>query len=180
MSTGRIAVRYATPILELAVEKNVLDNVKADMESFISVCEENKDFSLMLKSPIIPHLKKAEILKKIFSGKVNDLTLQTFELLTRKSRENLLEAIAEEFLHLYNIKKGLAEVSVTTSIELDADMRKAFEKLAKEISGKEPLLTEKVDPEIVGGYILKLGDRQLDDSVSGQLKELKLKFSKNK
>ncbi|WP_421764070.1 ATP synthase F1 subunit delta [Ekhidna sp.] len=178
MSTGRIAVRYATPILELAVEKNVLDNVKADMESFISVCEENKDFSLMLKSPIIPHLKKAEILKKIFSGKVNDLTLQTFELLTRKSRENLLEAIAEEFLHLYNIKKGLAEVSVTTSIELDTDMRKAFEKLAKEISGKEPLLTEKVDPEIVGGYILRLGDRQLDDSVSGQLKELKLKFSK--
>lgn len=180
MSVGRIAVRYATPILELAEEKKILDSVKADMESFIAVCEESKDFSLMLKSPIIPHLRKANILKKIFTGKVNELTLQAFDVITRKSRESLLEDIAEEFLHLYNVKKGLAEVSVTTSIELDAEMRKAFEKLAKDITGKEPLLKEKVNPDIVGGYILKVGDRQIDDSVSGQLKELKLEFSKNK
>lgn len=158
----------------------MLDNVKTDMEAFLKVCEESKDFSLMLKSPIIPHLKKAEIIRKIFSGKVNELTLEAFDIVARKNRESVLENIAQEFLHLYNVKKGLEEVSVTTSIELDAEMRKAFEKLAKEISGKEPLLKEKVDPEIVGGYILKLGDRQLDDSVSGQLKELKLKFSKNK
>ncbi|MEO9483289.1 MAG: ATP synthase F1 subunit delta [Ekhidna sp.] len=180
MSAGRIAIRYATPILELAEENKVLDAVKADMESFLTVCEESRDFSLMLKSPIISHLRKADILKKVFTGKVNELTLKAFDIITRKSRENLLENIAEEFLHLYNAKKGLAEVSVTTSIELDADMRKAFETLAKEITGKEPLLTGKVNPDIVGGYILKVGDRQLDDSVSGQLKELKLKFSKNK
>ncbi|MEP1034456.1 ATP synthase F1 subunit delta [Ekhidna sp.] len=180
MSVSRIAVRYATPILELAEDKKILDAVKADMESFKAVCEESKDFSLMLKSPIIPHLRKADILKKIFSGKVNELTLQAFDIITKKNRESLLEDIAEEFLHLYNIKKGLAEVSVTTSIELDAEMKKAFEKLAKDITGKEPLLKEKVNPEIVGGYILKVGDRQIDDSVSGQLKELKLKFSKNK
>ena len=180
MSVGRIAVRYATPILELAEEKNILDAVKADMESFKAICKESKDFSLMLKSPIIPHLRKADILKRIFTGKVNELTLGAFDIITRKSREALLEDIAEEFLHLYNIKKGLAEVSVTTSVKLDADMRKAFEKLAKDITGKEPVLNEIVDENIVGGYILKAGDRQIDDSVSGQLKELKLKFSKNK
>ncbi|MEQ6168060.1 MULTISPECIES: ATP synthase F1 subunit delta [unclassified Ekhidna] len=178
MSVSRIAVRYATPILELAEEKKVLDNVKDDMESFVAVCEESRDFALMLKSPIIAHQKKAEILKKVFSGKVNELTLQAFDIITRKSRENLLEDIAAEFLHLYNVKKGLAEVSVTTSFELDDEMKKAFEKLSKEITGKEPLLSEKVDPEIVGGYILRMGDQQLDESVSGQLKDLKLKFSK--
>ncbi|WP_420576908.1 ATP synthase F1 subunit delta [Ekhidna sp.] len=180
MSVSRIAVRYATPILELAEEKKVLDNVKEDMESFINVCEESKEFTLMLKSPIIPHQRKAEILRKIFTGKVNELTLLSFDLIARKGRENMLEAIAEEFLHLYNVKKGLAEVSITTSVELDEEMRKAFEKLAKDITGMEPLLSEKVDPDIIGGYILKVGDRQLDDSVSGELKELKLKFSKNK
>lgn len=180
MSVGRIAVRYATPILELAEEKKVLDAVKSDMDSFKLICKESKDFALMLKSPIIPHLRKADILKKVFTGKVNDLTLQAFDIITRKSREALLEDIAEEFIHLYNAKKGLAEVSVTTSIELDAEMRKAFTKLAKDITGKDPILTEKVDADIVGGYILKVGDSQIDDSVSGQLKELKLKFSKNK
>ena len=180
MSAGRIAVRYAKPILELAEEKKVLDEVKSDMESFRTICEESKDFSLMLKSPIIPHLKKADILNKVFAGKVNDLTLQAFDIIARKSRESILEDIADEFLHLYNAKKGLAEVTVTTSIKLDAETKKAFEKLAKDITGKEPLLNEKVDPDIVGGYLLKIGDQQIDDSVSGQLKELKLKFSKNK
>ncbi len=179
MSVGRIAVRYATPILELAEEKQVLDAVKSDMESFKTICSENRDFALMLKSPIIPHLRKADILNKVFAGKVNDLTLQAFDIITRKSREDLLEDIAEEFLHLYNAKKGLAEVSVTTSIELDDEMRKAFTKLAKDITKKDPILTEKVDADIIGGYILKVGDSQIDDSVSGQLKELKLKFSKN-
>ncbi len=180
MSAARIAIRYATPILELAEEKKILDEVKADMESFLAVCDESKDFALMLKSPIIPHLRKADILKKVFAGKVNDLSLQAFDIITKKSRENILEDIAQEFLHLYNIKKGFSEVTVTTSMKLDAEMKKAFEKLAKEITGKKPLLKEKVNSDIVGGYILKIGDRQLDESVSGQLKELKLKFSKNK
>ena len=86
MSAGRIAARYAKPILELAEEKKVLDKVKADMESFASICKESRELSLMLKSPIIPHLKKAEILKKTFSGKYNDLTLQAFDLMTRKKK----------------------------------------------------------------------------------------------
>lgn len=177
MSAGRIAVRYAKPILELAEEKKVLDQVKDDMETFVHVCKESRDFSLMLRSPIIPHLKKAEILRKTFTGKVNELTLQAFDLITRKNRESVLESVAQEFVHLYNIKKGFSEVTVTTSFKIDATLRKTFEKLAKDVTGKDPILTEKVDPEIVGGYVLKFGDSQIDDSVRGQLKDLKLKFS---
>lgn len=177
MSDGRIAARYAKPLLELAEEQNVLDAVRADMESFVSICQTKKDFSLMLKSPIIPHFKKADILKKAFKGKYNDLTVKAFDLITRKNREGVLEAIAEEFVHLYNAKKGIAEVSVTTTFKLDEPMKKSFRTLAKKITGKEPLLTEKVDPSILGGYILKLEDKQVDDSVRGQLNELKLKFS---
>lgn len=178
MSAGRIAIRYATPIIELAEEKKLLEKVKADMEMFAGLCESDRDFALMLKSPIIPHLKKADILNKIFSGKVEALTLQAFDVITRKNRESLLAEIAEAYLHLYNVKKGLAVVSVTTSFKLDAEHKKAFEKLAKEMSGKNPILKEKVDPSIVGGYVLNLGDTQLDQSVSGQLKDLKLRFSK--
>jgi len=177
MSTGRIAARYAKPLLELAEEKKVLDQVKEDMESFYNLCQESRDFSLMLKSPIIPHLKKAEILKKAFSGKYNDLTLQAFALITKKNRENILESVAEEFVHLYNVKKGISEVSVTTTFKLDNDLRKSFEKLARDITGNKPVLSEEIDPEILGGFILKLGDKQIDDSVRGQLNELKLKFS---
>lgn len=176
MSASRIASRYAKPILELAEEKKVLDKVKDDMEGFVAICQENRDFDLMLKSPIIPHLRKAEILQKLFKGKMNALTLQAFDLIARKNRESILWNIAEEFLHLYNDRMGLQEVSVTSSIKLDAKQRKEFEKMAKEITGKEPILEEQVNEEIIGGYILNVGDRQIDQSVSGQLKNIKLKL----
>lgn len=177
MSDARIAARYAKPLLELAEEKKVLDAVKDDMDSFATICKESRDFSLMLKSPIIPHFKKADILRKTFEGRFNELTVQAFDLITRKNRENVLESIAVEFVHQYNAKKGIAEVGVTTTFKLDAGMRKSFEKLAKDITGKKPVLTEEVDPDILGGFILKLGDKQIDDSVRGQLNDLKLKFS---
>ena len=177
MSAGRIAARYAKPILELAEEKKVLDKVKADMESFASICKESRDFPLMLKSPIIPHLKKAEILKKTFSGKYNDLTLQAFDLMTRKNREDVLESVANEFLMLYNSKKGVSDVTVTTTFALDASMKKAFEKLAKEVTGNTPEMEEVIDKDILGGFIMKFEDKQIDTSVRGRLNELKLKFS---
>lgn len=179
MSNSRIASRYAKPILELAEEKKVLESVKEDMTSFVNICVESKDFSLMLKSPIIPHLKKAQILNELFKGKMNDLTLQAFSLITRKNRENLLSEIAEEFLHLYNVNKGLQEVKVTSSTKLSAEQKAEFEKLARKITGKTPLLEEVVDPEIIGGYLLKVEDRQIDQSVSGQLKDIKLKLQTN-
>lgn len=177
MSAGRIAARYAKPILDLAEEKKLLDQVKSDMDSFAAICKENRDFSLMLKSPIIPHLKKAEILKKVFKGKYNELTLQAFDLMTRKNREDVLESVADEFISLYNRKKGISNVSVTTTFALDASLKASFEKLAKEITGNSPVINEKIDKDILGGFIMKLEDKQIDDSVRGKLNELKLKFS---
>ncbi|MEM6641728.1 MAG: ATP synthase F1 subunit delta [Bacteroidota bacterium] len=178
MSEGRIAARYAKPLLNLAEEKSVLEEVKQDMDSFASLCKENRDFSLMLKSPIIPHKRKAEILKKIFEGKFSDLTLQAFDLITRKNREYLLVAIADEFLALYNLRKGIANVTVTTTFQLESDLRESFKKLATKVTGKSPNLEEEIDPDILGGYVLKFGDKQIDDSVRGRLNDLKLKFNK--
>ena len=177
MSDRRIAARYAKPLLELAEKQKVLKNVKEDLDSFVSICKESREFSLMLKSPTVPHFKKADILKKAFEGRYNDLTVQAFDLITRKNRENMLESIADEFIHLYNVKQGMMEASVTTTFKLDAPTKKSFEKLAKDITGKEPILSEIVNQDILGGYILKLGDKQIDDSVKGQLNNLKLNFS---
>lgn len=178
MSNARIAHRYARPLLELAVENKVLDAVKEDMADFAKLCEENREFLLMLRSPIIPHLKKAEILKKIFTGKSNKLTLSAFDIIARKNRENLLPEIAAEFIAEYNKKMGLQNAVVTTTFPIDAGMRKSFEQIVKEMTGSTAMLTENVDPEIIGGYVLRMGDKQLDQSISSDLKEIKLKFNK--
>ncbi len=176
MSDSRLAARYAKPILELADQKGVLEEVKEDMQQFLRLCKSNRDLYLLLKSPIVPHLRKAEILRKIFTGKLNDLTLKSFDLITRKSREKFLPQIAEAFLQKYNMKKGIQEVTLSTPVPLSDALRKDFNQLVKKISKKEPSIKEKVDPELIGGYILKMGDQQLDESIRGQLKELALKF----
>lgn len=178
MGAARIAFRYAKPLLELAEEKKVLEDVKSDLQNFSDLCQSNRDLVLTLKSPIIPHLKKAQILQLVFKGKVNNLTSSFFEIVTKKNREDLLPDIAHQFLTLYNEKLGFQEATVTTTLELDEGARQSFKKLVTDISGKKPILQEHVDPDLIGGYVLSLGDRQIDDSVSGKLKDLKLKFQK--
>lgn len=179
MSAGRIAIRYARPLLELAEEKKILDQVKADMISFKAICESDRQFVNMLRSPIIAHLKKADILRKIFKGKVSDLTLSVFDLIARKNRESVLPNLASEFLTLYNERMGIQPATVTTTIPLDGGMKKSIEKLVADASGKKPELKEKINSDIVGGFVLQLGDKQIDESISGKLNELKIKFSQS-
>jgi len=178
MSVQRIANRYAKPLLELAEEKKVLEQVKEDMDGFSALCKENREFLLMLRSPIIPHLKKAEILNSIFKGKANDLTLAAFDIITRKNRENLLAEIANEFILLYNAKMGYQEATVTTTFRIDDQLRSSFQDIVKNVTGNKAVLNEEIDKSILGGYILRMGDKQLDESISSHLKEIKLKFTK--
>lgn len=178
MSVSRIANRYAKPLLELAEDQKVVEQVKEDMDGFSSLCKENRAFLLLLRNPIIPHLKKAEILKRIFEGKANKLTLSAFDIIARKTRENLLPEIAIEFILLYNEKMGYQEATVTTTFPIDDSLRDSFQKIVKDVTGSQAVLNEEVDKSILGGYVLRMGDKQLDESISSHLKEIKLKFTK--
>lgn len=180
MVDSRAVSRYVKSLLGLAVEKNALDSVHQDMLLFSKVCEENRAFELMLKNPIIKHSKKKEILHKIFEGKVHALTIAVFDILTLKNREPLLPGIAQEFHTAYNIYKGIGRAFITTAVPLDSQLRLEFEKIVKQLSEKaEVELTEKVDKEMIGGFLLNVGDRQLDASIKNKLKALRVKFSHN-
>jgi len=179
MSEYRIASRYAKSLLELAVEKGKLEEVHADMQLLNKLADENRDFELMLKSPVVLHQKKLAILNKVFTGKVDELSLSIFQLLTKKHREEYLPLIAKEFHHMYNDHNGIAEATVTTTFALDKKTKAAFEEVVKSITKKKVELTEVVDKELIGGFVLKVGDRQIDDSVSSRLKALRVDFSKN-
>jgi F-type H+-transporting ATPase subunit delta len=177
MSSRRIALRYAKPLIDLAIEQKALDKVKADMQNFSDICTESRDFFLMLKSPIIPHLRKAEILKSIFKARAHALTLAAFDIITRKNRESILPNIAEEFVNLYNEKMGLVEATVTTTYPLEDGQRNAFREMVKSITGKEALLEEAIDKDILGGYVLRMDDRQVDESIASHLAEIRLRLN---
>jgi F-type H+-transporting ATPase subunit delta len=180
MAETRVASRYVKSLLGLAVEQNVLDQVHNDMLSFSKVVKSNRDFALMLRNPIIKHDKKREILEKIFTGKVNKLTMAIFDIITSKNREPLLPAIAEEFHHAYNVYKNVGEATVTTAVPLDAELRAEIETIVKKLSSKKDVeIKEKVDADMIGGFVLNVGDRQIDASIKNKLKALKVKFSEN-
>lgn len=180
MVDSRAASRYVKSLLGLAIEQKALDNVHNDMVFFAKVVDENKNFALMLRNPVIPHDKKNEILSRIFKGKVHSLTMSFFDIITRKNREPLLPSIAKEFHTQYNEYKGISKATVTSAVPLDAGLRAEFETLVKKYSElKQVELIEKVDPSMIGGFVLKVGDRQIDASLSNKLKALKIKFSQN-
>ncbi len=178
MSEFRVASRYAKSLLDLAKDKSLLEELHQDMLLFSSVVNENRDFALMLKNPVIPNEKKADILNKIFEGKVHPVTLTFFDIITRKSREMYLPAMATEFHKQYNLLHDIGMASVTTVFKLDQPLREDFKELVTHYTGKtEVELEEEIDEELIGGYLLKLEGKQVDESLKGKLKELSLKFN---
>ncbi|MFZ6009658.1 MAG: ATP synthase F1 subunit delta [Bacteroidota bacterium] len=180
MTESRAASRYVKSLLGLAIEQNVLEQVHNDMQLFDRVVTENKPFALMLQSPVIRHDKKRTILEKLFKGKVHPLTMAILDIITRKNREPLLATIAKEFHIAYNEHKGIGKATITTAIPLDAKLRAEFEKLAVRYSHQDKVeLIEKVQQDMIGGFILKVDDRQIDASIKNKLKALKVTFSQN-
>ena len=178
MRNTRVTLRYAKSLLELAVEQNQLDACKADMEDVVAACKESKELSLLLKSPVIKSDKKVAILNEVFAS-FNTLSKSFINIITNKKREMLLEEIAEQFLLVYKQHKGIESAVVTTAIPLDNDLRAAIQAFVEKHGGGQVELTEKVDEKLIGGAVIRMGDKQLDASVLRQINDLKQTFNKN-
>ncbi|TDB65145.1 ATP synthase F1 subunit delta [Arundinibacter roseus] len=176
MSIGTVASRYAKSLIELAQEKKVVEEVYQDMVLFKSVATQNRGVMLALSSPVIRHEKKLGILKAIFQDKVNPVSYTIFTIITKKNREAILESIADEFVKQYNLLKGIQKAVVTTSIPLDAALRAQFNAMVNKMTGMTVELEEKVDEKLIGGYILRVQDQQIDASLKSRLNNLKLEL----
>lgn len=167
-----VAGRYAQALLDLATEKNCVDAVLKDMTALIQVASSNDDFSNFLTTPLVKEDKKARVLLRIFDGG-HELTLKFIQLLTRNKREMYLPLIAEEFVAKLNVIRGIVPMTFTTATALDDNVKQAIlTKLNASVKG-DIQLTEKVDESIIGGFIVRMGDTQIDASVARQLTNLK-------
>ena len=172
MGSHRASVRYAKSVIELAQEQKSLEKVKEDMLLFTKTIDENRELEVVLKNPIVPADKKKAILKALIEKKVQTLTFKAFELIISKSRENILDEIAVEFINEYNILKGIAVATVITPYTLDDKQRKEISNIVAEITGLKVELTEVVDEALIGGFVLKIGDKQIDESVKSKLAKI--------
>ena len=177
MSEFRVASRYARSLLNLAVETKVEDATKEDILNIANTCQQNRDLVLLLKNPIIKYDKKLVILKRLFENKKNPLINKFLELVARKNRANLLPDIAEVWLDFYNDYKKIIKAQVTSAVSLSESEKKHIVAYVTNRTGKKVELNESVDAELIGGFLLRIKDEQIDNSISGQLNSLKRKFT---
>jgi F-type H+-transporting ATPase subunit delta len=176
MSEKTIAYRYAKPLMELALEKGLADEVSRDMELLRQVCEDNAQLRAILRNPIIRGYKKFAILKALFENRVNPATMSMFEILAKHSREEILYEISQGFTALYNEYKGIQEVTLTTTVAISAELRaELIAKLSQQLN-KTIILAEKINTDLIGGFTLEIGNSQIDNSVRANLQRLKMNF----
>lgn len=174
MSGIRIAARYAKSILDLAVEQGKLDRVVQDMK-LVQEALEHRDLYLMVKSPIINGDKKRSVFKALFDDKVDPLTSSFFDIITKKSREGSLPDICSAFIDQYRKHEGITSAIITTAADIDEDQLAKIKSQMIELglaTGKVEI-TKKVDPEIIGGFILEVQDQLYDASVKSKLANMK-------
>lgn len=180
MSVKRIASRYAKSLLDLSQETKNLDTVYEDMKSLQNAVE-NRDLYLMLKSPIINARKKKDIVQKIFGAGFDKMTMGFMNIIITKGREAYIPEISNEFVAQYNDLKSISTAILTSAAPLsEAALESIKAKLLESnITNESVQISTKVDPEILGGFIIEIGDKLYDASVAHKLETLKKKFVGN-
>lgn len=165
--TGDVGKLYAQALFELSLESDNIENVFSEMQQCRKIFDDNPELVKLLNSPVILKSEKHEVINKIFgeSGMVHDFIC----LITDKNRISYFGKITDAFTEHYNMHNNITEMTVITSIPLKAELKNKLIKKLEQKSGKTVKLNEKVDPSIIGGIILRIGNSQIDNSIKGRL-----------
>ncbi|NQX43543.1 F-type H+-transporting ATPase subunit delta [Pedobacter steynii] len=178
MLENKAASRYAKSLIDLSTEQNALEEIKNDMVLLDQVIDQNPELEAILKNPIVPLDKKAGILENVFGAKVNAVTKVFLNLVVKKGRSEILFGTAKAFIQQYNAIKGIVTAEVTSATELtDANRAEIVAIVKKEVGANEVVIKEKVNDKLIGGFILKVGDKQFDASIANGLNKLKKEFA---
>lgn len=178
MAESRAAIRYAKAILDIAQANNNADKVLVDMNSVFQTVKGSKELKDFLENPTASGQTKFNALSEIFAAVQNE-TKGLFQLLLANKRFEILPAIANQFQSLYNEANGIESAIVTTAVPLTSELEVKVLAKVKEFSNKSVTLTNVVDPDIIGGFVLRIGDKQYNASVANRLQQLKREFSNN-
>lgn len=180
MAVSTVAFRYAKSLLDLAQEQGLTDSIYQDMQLFKQTVSQNRALMLLLKNPIIRTDKKYSVLDAVFKSRINPVSMSFLNIITKKNRESIMDAIAEEYIRLYDQSKGVERASITTTMPLTDDLREQFKTMVlKYVGGSSVELEEKIDKKLIGGYVLRIGDQQVDASLRNKLNEVKMGILNN-
>jgi len=178
MKSTRAAQRYAKAILDLAKDQDATEVVNTDMIGIFNTIANSEDLQELLASPVVKAEVKKNALKEIFKDAYT-ITTGSFDVLVDNNRIIQLQAVAQKYTALFNEMNHVQVAEVTTAVPLDANLEAKILDKVKELTGNTATLESTVDPSILGGFILRIGDLQYNTSVAKSLSNLKREFTNN-
>ena len=176
---SRAAIRYAKAILQQASESNSQALVFEDMQTVYKTIEGSRELQNVLQSPVVKANDKKEALLKIFSAQ-SGTTHSLINILAENQRTALLGEVEKSYMQLYNDAQGVRVATVTTAVALSSELESKVMAKVKQLTGSDTVtLKNEIDPAIIGGFILRVGDIQYNASIANQLGNLKREFSKS-
>jgi F-type H+-transporting ATPase subunit delta len=176
MSGTRAAIRYAKAFLDLAISAGNEQEVYKDMSLISSTINENEELSNFIQNPTISVSVKESALTEVFAN-TTQLTKSLFHLLFENKRFEILLAIVSQYIIQSDENNGLQVVTVTTATPLDSALETKVSEKIKEFSDKKITIVNIIDPSIIGGFILRIGDKEYNASIADKLQFLKRELS---
>lgn len=167
-----VARVYAQALLGLADRQGEVDEILEQLKQLSSLMDEAPALENFLGSPLVQEESRKAALEKLFRGRASDLLVDTLQVMNRKGRLGLIRALVVAYRAEYEELKGRIDVRVTTAVPLSASLRQRLRVVTSEVTGKEAQLVEKVDQSILGGMILRIGDRKIDTSIAKEIRQL--------
>ncbi len=178
MASTAVARRYGKALLTLCKERGSVDAVDADMRVLAQIVGENRELAAVLGSPVVRPEKKEAIIRAVFV-QANALSIDFLALLARKGRAGLLGQVADAFVALVREERGIVLAEVVTATPLDDVRRSEINELIGKVHEGGVELSEKVDPKLIGGFKLRVGDRMIDASVFQTLRSMHRNLTNN-
>lgn len=177
MQNPRLASRYAKSLLDLAIERNCLEEALKDMRFIQSICAASQEFTLVLKSPVLAGAKKLSVIKAVSKDSLHPTTNAFIALVVLKGREANLESIAAAFVELYNQLKRIRTVHLSTASPITETAKaNILAKIAASMPSYTFELHTKIDASLIGGFVLEVGDRFFDASIKKKLNDIRLEI----
>jgi F-type H+-transporting ATPase subunit delta len=170
--TAAVARVYAAALLALAEEDGRADEVRDELTALEELVERSPAFHDFLVSPAIGADERSASLEKALRGRASDLVADAVQVMNRKGRSGLLPAVAATYREAHDVLRQRVEVRVTSALPLTAAQRERLAAAVEAATGRQPSLEERVDPAILGGLVVQLGDRKADASLATRLKNL--------
>ena len=172
-----LALVYSNALFEVASENDVADDVREQLGQFADELNQNKDLQIFLFSPYFSSQEKKDGIRKIIDG-ADERFLNFLELLAERHRMPVVFRIRRAYDALWRVENKLLPVNVTSAIELDEALVEGVGKRIEEQTGKKVELTSHVDPDVLGGLVLQVGNMVLDASIRNRLEQLRKQVAK--